>query len=265
MEDLKNLDDEEIMLLLGSCLSVIFTFSFLLSFFKVFKHQIKYTHAPILVISFGYIDNLVWYYYSDLIFHDYMKKVHNFNYYAYIVIMLIYIRYEFKEDKIDSILNILIIITVSWAIKKLMADILTDEDKAKYCCAFSYLSLLVTILEWIIRAYKQKNLNILNIFSASCLMCISVCWIVFGLIYEELFFFIPNIIGLIISCIYFGIWFYLRKKYRNYIQEDFKDIEEDDNNSNENREVNVENENRNSNIRNENSEERESESKINEE
>ena len=140
--------------------------------------------------------------------------------------MLLYIIYEFKEDKIDSILNISIMTTASWAIKKLIVDILHDEDKVKYCCTFSYISLLITILEWIIRAYKQKNCNILNIISASSLLCLSICWIVFGLIYEELFFFIPNIIGLIISCVYFGIWVYLRKKYGNYIPENTKDNEE---------------------------------------
>ena len=237
MEELSLLDEEEKILLIGSCLSLLFTCSFIISYIKAFRHKIHYSQIPILVITFGYLNNLVWYYYSDLIYHDYMRMANYINYIIYIILMLIYLIYEYKEDKIDTILNILIVITASWAIKKLLIDIFNDEDKVKYSCIFSTVSLFVVFLEWLFRAYKEKNRNILNIFSAFCLISISACYVVYGLKFEELYFFVPNIIGIIIGCIYIGVWLYLKRKYGNIIFEEKEDKEDFDNEINDDKKI----------------------------
>lgn len=224
MEELSLLDNEELTLFIGSCLSLLFTCSFIYSYIKVFCHKLKFSDIPIIALSFCYFNNLVWYYYSDLIYHDYMKTCYSTSKTISFILIIIYLIYEFKEDKIDTFLNFGIIITVAWAIKKLLVDILNDEDKVKIACSFSQLSLITTIFEWIIRAYKEKNTNILNILCPIPLMSVSICWIVFGVIYEELSFLIPNVIGVVLGCIYIGVWFYLRKKY-GYIINDKKDDE----------------------------------------
>ena len=120
MEDLNALDEEEKLLLLGSCLSLVFTSSFIFSYILVFLHKKNYDEIPLSVIVFGYINNLVWYYYSELIYHEYMQNTNNINYIIYLILIMIYLIYEFKDDKIDTILNFFIVITVSWAIKKLL-------------------------------------------------------------------------------------------------------------------------------------------------
>ena len=61
------------------------------------------------------------------------------------------------------------------------------------------------------RAYKEKNRKILNIFSGLFLVLASISWIVFGYIYQELSFLVPNIIGLVLSLAYIAVWLYLRK------------------------------------------------------
>ena len=228
MEDLSLLDREEKILLVGCCLSLVATCTFIYNYIQVFRHKMDYSQLPILTIIFGYLNNLVWYYYSDLIFNEYMKSVININYYIYLLLMFIYLKYEYKEDKIDTLLNFLIIITSSWAIKKLLADILNDEDKVKYCCSFSSFSLYVFIVEWAIRAYKEKNKFILNLFYIFFLFANSACNAIVGIIYEELVFFIPNIIGVIFCCVYAGVWIYLKRKYGDYIPEFKKEIEEEE-------------------------------------
>ena len=238
MEELSLLDSEEKLLLICSCLSLVFTCSFIYSYLLVFRHKINYIDIPFLIITFGYLNNLVYYYYSELIYHDYMQTVYNINHKIYLFFIIIYLIYEFKDDKIDTFLNFLIVLTVSWAIKKLLIDIFNDEDKVKYVSVFSTISLYVVILELIIRAFKEKKKNILNILTPFCLVVTSVCHVIYGLIYEELSFFIPNIIGIVIGCIYIGVWLYLRRKYGEYItkKEDLEGYR------NENNEVKKENE-----------------------
>ena len=226
MDELSLLDEEEIMLLVGSGLSLLFTASFIYSFIKVFRHELLFSEIPIASIAFNYLNNLVWYYYSDLIYHDHMILCYNYNLIISYILFALFMLYEFKEDKIDMFLNIGIIITASWAIKKLMVDILNDDDKAKTIGSFSTICFLFAILGWLYRAYTEKNKKCLNIFSGLLLLCVSISWIVYGYQYEEFSFLIPNIIGFVIAVVYIGIWFYLRK-YDNLdlIKKDKDDME----------------------------------------
>lgn len=241
MEDLSLLDREEKILLVGCCLSLASTCAFIYNYIQVFRHKIDYSQIPILTITFGYLNNLVLYYYSDLIFNDYMKSVININHYIYLFLMLIYLKYESKEDKIDTLLNLLIVITSSWALKKLLVDILNDEDKVKYCCSFSSFSLYVIVLEWAIRALKEKNRFILNLLYVFFLLANCVCNAIVGITYEELAFFVPNIIGVVFCCIYAGIWFYLKRKYGDYMPEFKKETEEEEQEKEDIEEKKVEN------------------------
>ena len=110
-----------------------------------------------------------------------------------------------------------------------MIDILNDEDKVKVSCLFSTISLLIALLEWIIKAYRVKNKNILNIFCALSLICVSICRIIFGLLYDELFsFLVSNIIGLIIAFIYIVVWLILKRKYRDVPEEIKENINDKD-------------------------------------
>ena len=237
MEGLSLLDDEELMLLLGSFFSLLFTCSFIYYFIKLFSHKMQYSEIPLFLLYFTYMNTLVWHYYSIFILHDYMKTCHQINYIIALIFIIIYILYEFKENKIDSFLNVGIIISVSWAIRKILNDILSDEDKVKISCGFSQLSLISMIFALLIKAYKDKNINILNVFCTFPLISVSVVWIVFGLVYEELAFFIPNILGLIMGCAYLGMWFYLKKKFYGFHEIKYVNIKnnnKDDSNSNSN-------------------------------
>jgi phosphotransferase system glucose/maltose/N-acetylglucosamine-specific IIC component len=89
------------------------------------------------------------------------------------------------------------------------------------------------MIEWFYRAYKEKNKNILNIFSGLFLVCSSISWMVYGYQFEELSFLIPNVIGLVIAGIYIRIWFYLRK-FEN-LESPQKDNDMENNINNENK------------------------------
>ena len=174
IDDLKLLDEEEITLLVFGILSLLFTCSFIFSYIKVFRHTLHHSEIPTITISFCYLNNLVWYYYSDLRYHDYMKYCFEASIAVCIIMIFIFLYFQYKEDKIDSILNFFIILTSSWAIKKLIVDILDDEDKAKITAGFSIVVLLCSIIGWIISAFNEKNKNILNILSLDYLKEIKI-------------------------------------------------------------------------------------------
>jgi len=227
IEDLKLLDDEEITLLIFGIFSLLFTCSFIFSYIKVFRHILHFSEMPTITITFCYLNNLVWYFYSEQRYHDYMKYCFEASIAVCIIMIFIFLYFQYKEDKIDCMLDFFIILTSSWAIKKLIVDILDDEDKAKITAAISVIVLLCSIIGWIISAYKEKNKKFLNIYSAICLVFLSICGIIFGLHYEELSFFLSNIIGLVVSCIYIFVFYYLKKKYGNIIITPLNDKKEE--------------------------------------
>ena len=77
----------------------------------------NYYELPILVIFFYYFNSLVWFYFSDSIYHYNMKMIYKINFLFSLILIMIYLVYEFSEYKIDTFLNFLIFITASWAIK----------------------------------------------------------------------------------------------------------------------------------------------------
>ena len=226
LEDLSLLDGEEITLFVFGALNLLFTSSFIFSYINVFRHKIDYSEIPTVAISFCYLNDLVWYYYSDLRYHDYMRICTQISTWICFIYLLVFLKYEIKEDKIDAFLNTGIIVTASWAVKKLLIDILNDEDKVKICGAYSNIALLISMLEWLISSYKIKDINLLNIFSAFSLAFVSICGITFGVLYDELSILISNVLGLIVSCIYIGIWYYLKKKFSNIANDKKNNIDD---------------------------------------
>ena len=234
MDELSILDEEEIMLLVGSGLSLLYTISFAYSILKVFLNKLKYSQIPLTVLIFSYLNNIIWYYYSDYLYHTFMQLCYQISNYLIWIYFLIYFVYQLREDKIDMLLNFAIIISSNWVVRKLVVDILDDEMKTKICASLSTFCYLISILEWINTAYLEKNINILNIFCGFSLLFMTICWIIFGFVYEHKSFLIPNILGLIIACVYIGIYFNLKRKYGDKV------IEEDnkENNSNLEKEKN---------------------------
>ena len=73
MEELFLLDNEEIFLLIGSGFNLLFTCSFATFLYKVLNGSLNYLEIPIISISFCFINNMIWFFYSEYILHDLMK------------------------------------------------------------------------------------------------------------------------------------------------------------------------------------------------
>jgi hypothetical protein len=129
---------------------------------------------------------------------------------------MFYLFYELKLDKIDSLMNLLLLIAITLAIHKLLLENLDDEDKVKICCGYSLFSLFCGIIIWIYKNSHIKNKNSLNIITGISLILMSGSHLFYGLYYKENIFIFPNIFGILIGSGY--IWFnnYLKNKYSTF-------------------------------------------------
>jgi len=189
MESFSLLDNEEIFLFVGSIFSLLFTSSFLFSFVKVFYGTLNYDEIPIISISFCYINNLIWYFYSDLIFHDLMKLCYLISIFISLSLIIFYLIYEYKQDKFDCSLNFLLIIGITLALHKLLKKVYNDEDKVKISCSYSTLILLFSIIEWLYRGFISRSNKNLNIYTGISLFLTSVCYFIYGIVYKEIWFY----------------------------------------------------------------------------
>ena len=97
MFDLSILDEEEIILLLGSGFNLLFTFSIAFNLIKLFRHKYTYDVFPIITLFFCYINGLIWTQYSDLIYHESMKSLFQYSNILSCAFIIIYSIYELKN------------------------------------------------------------------------------------------------------------------------------------------------------------------------
>ena len=240
MNDLSILDEEEITQLVGAGFSLCFTCSYIISLFKVYKQRFAYEEYPIISLFFCYFNNLMWTKYSDLIYHESMKSLFQYSNIISIVIISLYSLYEIRKDIIDMVLNILILITSTFAIRKLLMDILIEEEKVKMASGYSMIILYLSCLEWIYRAKSAKNTNILNTTSCLFLVGNAVCLTYYGIKYDDKFYIYSNAVGIIVGIIYIITWYYMKKKYGYEVpvkKEEDKDKKDSKENDQDNKEI----------------------------
>ena len=216
MEELLLLDNEEIFLLIGSGLNLLFTCSFSSFLYKVINGSLNYYQTPIIAICFCYINNMIWYFYSEYILHDLMKLCYLFSLIISLILISLYLIYEYKQDRFDVILNILLLVGASLAIHKLLTQVLNDEDKIKKVCGYSIFGLLCSILERIYMEMQSRSYNNLSFYVAISLILMSGCHFIYGVLYHENSFIIPNIIGVLVGFTYSILILIINNKYYTF-------------------------------------------------
>lgn len=213
MFDLSILDEEEIILLVGSCFSLLYTTSFAFSLVKLYRKKFTYDVFPIISLFFCFLNGLMWAQYSDLIYHESMKLIFQISVVIAGIYVALFSLYEILKDIVDTILNVLILVTSTWAVKKLIDDILKEEEKVKMTCAYAIGILYLSSLEWAYRSYAEKNTNILNFLSGFFMFSSAICWVYYGYKYEDKYFLFSNLVGILGGCIYIFVWNKMKKKY----------------------------------------------------
>ena len=216
MEELILLDNEEIILLIGSGFNLLFTCSFASFLYKVLKGSLNYLEIPIISICFCYINNMSWFFYSEYILHDLMKLCYLISLIISLILISSYLIYEYKQDKFDVILNIFLLLGATLALHKLITQVLNEEDRIKKVCGYSIFALLCSILERLYMEMKSKTNNKLSIYIAISLILMTGCHFIYGVLYNEDSFIIPNIIGVFVGITYLLFTLLINNKYYSF-------------------------------------------------
>jgi hypothetical protein len=216
MEDISLLDTEETFLFVGSILSILFTTTFIYNIYRLFKGTLNFIDFPIISISLCYLNNFIFYTYSKFILHDLMKYCYLISILISLLLIICYLIYEFSRDKIDTFMNILLLISVTLSVNKFLSEDLNNEDKVKLTCGYSTLALLCGIIEWLYRDARFKGKNSLFLFTGIALILMSGCYFIYGIIYKENAFIFPNIIGILVGFVYIGFNIYFKNKYYTF-------------------------------------------------
>jgi uncharacterized protein with PQ loop repeat len=180
-------------------LVVLYHLPKMLEFYKVVKGQINYEESPGVYTTTCYINCFLWYVYGDMIFSEQIKYSHFILAVISFLCICIYLLFELKKYFLDAILNILILLTGSWASYRALIIIIDDDlIVGKFCFASSILMYLNQIFN-IIKVIKEKNYMLIQINSAFLYLGICIGWIIYGLYLQDNFIVAPHIVGTILS------------------------------------------------------------------
>ena len=216
MEAITLLDTEESFLFVGSILSILFTISFIYNIYRLFKGTLNFIDFPIISVSLCYLNNFIFYTYSKFILHDLMKYCYLLSTLISLLLIICYLIFEFNRDKIDTFMNILLLLSVTLSVNKFLNEALNNEDNVKLTCGYSTLALLCGIIEWLYKDIRFKGKNSLFLLTGITLILMSGCYFIFGILYNEKAFIFPNLFGILIGLVYIGFNTYFKNKYYTF-------------------------------------------------
>ena len=198
---------------MATCFNMCFYFSLIFPFINVLKGKLNYEDTPGILVTSIYINCFCWYIYGDTIFSDPIKICNLLGGIISFFLMLIYLAYEIKKYTIDAILNILIILTGSYAVFKGFTIMIDDDTIIGKICFGTSCLLFLTPIQIIYRVMEEKNYNLIPIYLANVSLFSSCFWIIHGILIKDLYIVFPNVIGFILSKIQIFIFLKYKRKY----------------------------------------------------
>ena len=202
MQEKYDLDDyNEILAWIAAGLTMLFYFPKIAPFINVIQGTKKFEDTPLLYTIMSYINSLFWFLYGDLLYSDPMRLCYMVSCILCLISMGIYLIFEIKKYIIDMILNLIILVSVSFGIYCYFT-IDYDDDKflGKICIITSIAFYLILIYD-IFKAIKEKNSKIIHIYNITIYFFGSLCWFIYGIIDKDYFIAFPFCLGAIISLI----------------------------------------------------------------
>ena len=116
-----------------------------------------------------------------------------------LICMGIYLIFEIKKNIIDMILNLIILISVSWGIYCYFTINFEDDKFLGKICIISSIAFYLILLYEIFKVIKDKNAKIIHIYNITIYFFGSLCWFIYGIIDKDYYISFPFCLGTIIS------------------------------------------------------------------
>ena len=189
-------------------------------FINVIRNKSQFNETPIIYITASFFNYLLWFIYGKTIFDNSIKTT---NFIVGIICLFsigIYLLYEIKKYFFDTILNLLILSMISWAIYRYLTRIIDDDIViGKICIGTSIIKDLDSIYI-VYHAIIDKNYDLIKYIQKIFYILISFLWIVYGIITVDFYIIISYIFGIIFSLLQISIYLNYKKKFCSFNHKD---------------------------------------------
>ena len=198
---------------LGACMNVCFYLSPVTPFINVLKGKINFEDTPGIYVTTCYVNCFLWYIYGDMIFSDQVKISNMISSIICLLLMLIYIIFEIRRYFLDAVLNLLILLTGSWAVYRALTIIIDDDRIVGNICIGTTLIIFLSPIQILYKVCNDKNYNLIPVFSACIYFLNSFFWLIYSIFIKDFYLGFPNALGIILSCIEIIVFLNFKKKY----------------------------------------------------
>lgn len=190
-------------------------------FYNLIKGKLNFEDAPGAYAAINYLNCLCWFLYSDLLISDQIKVINLIGMVASGIYVLIYLFYEIRVYKLDTILNTLILGSGTYMIYLSLTDIIEDDTVIGKICFGTHCLLFFFPIQNIYQVIKQKNFMLIPFCSAWGSMFMSICWILYGIMITEIYLVLPHCINIILATVQIIMFLNYRKKYPIFENKEF--------------------------------------------
>lgn len=201
-------------------LTIIFYSLPVVSFINYFSKKSKFDSIPASKIFTNYANSLIWYFYGRLIMSSEIRISNMIGGFISLVLIIIYLIYEFQTYLFDSFLNCTIVIIGTLSSFEWFNHLIFDSIiGGKICLIISFISVLAQLPEIYI-SIKLKNHLLIHINYTIIYFPTCICWIIFSLIINDIYVLFASLFGFIISIIQIIVYIYYKKE-KSAIDYDF--------------------------------------------
>ena len=217
MED--EIDIQEIFSWLGTGLTICFIISPAIPFTNMLRGKLKYEDTPIIVVSTIYVNCFCWFFYGKMIEDEKITMPNMIGIISSLILISIYLICEIRKFALDTILNALIIMVGTYILYRALTILIQDNVILSKICNFTLIIVYLSPVQLINRVVKEKRFTLIPIYTAYISLLASSCWIIYGMLFENIIF--PNLVGLLLAIIQIIVYFYYKKKFSGFEERDF--------------------------------------------
>lgn len=197
----------------AATLTLFFIITPMIPFYQVIKGKLNYEDTPGPFVTLNYFNYFCWYLYGDLLYSFQLKYCNLVGAISCAILLCIYLYYEVKKYVADAILNFLILVSGSYMVYVSLTNIIDDDKIIGLICIGTYLLVLFFPAQLIYKVLREKNYYRIQFCSEWLSLLISSCWVIYGVLYDEIYIVIPQLIKIILSMIQITIFVNYRRKY----------------------------------------------------
>lgn len=182
-------------------------------YLKVLKGQLNFEDTPAVYVTTSYVAYVCWYIYGDMIFSDQIKYSFFIGSFINMILMIIYLIYEVKRYIVDTILNVLILITGTWALYRALTIIIDDDRVVGKICIGTTFIVFLSPMQIVYKVLKEKIYNLIPIYNCYISFIYSICWVVYGIFITDFYIVLPFSINIVLNLVQIIIYISYSKKY----------------------------------------------------